>query len=168
MYPGPIFPFDWQEIGHVHRVKKLILLAVPVLFAACAQPSLTGDTYSRGEAGAAQEVRYGKVTNVRFVTLEGSGTGGAILGAVAGGYLGRQVGSGSGRDAATIGGAALGGTAGSYAGQGATRRQGVEITVKLDGAGEIAIVQQVDKDEPFYVGDRVRVTGGGGRARVSH
>lgn len=149
-------------------MKKFVLLVVPVLFVACAQPSLTGDSYSRGEAGAAQEVRYGRVTNVRSVTLEGSGTGGAILGAVAGGYLGRQVGSGSGRDAATIGGAALGGTAGSYAGQGATRRQGIEISVKLDGGSEIAIVQQVNKNESFSVGDRVRVTGSGGRARVSH
>ncbi|MCH7227731.1 glycine zipper 2TM domain-containing protein [Haloferula sp. A504] len=149
-------------------MKSLLFLAVPVLFAACAQPSLTGDTYSRGEAQSAQQVRYGKVTNVRFVTLEGSSTGGAILGAVAGGYLGRQVGSGSGRDAATIGGAALGGTAGSYAGQAANRRQGVEISVKLDGGGEVAIVQQADKDEPFYVGERVRVLGSGGRARVSH
>lgn len=149
-------------------MKLLSIACASVFLVSCAQDSLTGDTYSRGEAGRAQSVRYGEVTSVRYVVLEGSGTGGAVLGAVAGGLLGRTVGSGSGRDVATAAGAVLGGVGGSYAGQAANRRQGVEITVALDGGGEIAIVQQATKREPFRVGERVRVLNSGSRARVSH
>ncbi len=115
----------------------LPILVLPLLFGSCAQQSLTGDTYSRGEAGAPQSVRMGKITSIRNVTLEGSSTGGAILGAVAGGFLGNQVGSGRGRDAATVGGAALGGMAGSHAGKAVTSRQGLEITVRLDEGGSL-------------------------------
>ena len=110
----------------------------------------------------------GKITSIRNVTLEGSSTGGAILGAVAGGFLGNQIGSGSGRDAATIGGAALGGAAGSHAGRAINNRQGLEITVRLDQGGSLSIVQEVNPRESFAVGDRVRVLDNGARARVSH
>ena len=146
----------------------LPLVILPLLFGSCAQDSLTGDTYSRGEAGAPQSVRYGKVTSVRSVTLEGSSTGGTLLGAAAGGFLGNQVGSGSGRTAATIGGAALGGAAGSHAGQAVNRRQGIEITVRLDEGGNLSLVQEVNKNEAFNVGDRVRVLDNGAKARVTH
>lgn len=150
-------------------MKKLLpLLILPVFFGSCAQQSLTGDTYSRNEAGAPQSVRTGKITSIRSVTLEGSSTGGAILGAVAGGFLGNQVGSGSGQDVATIGGAALGGAAGSHVGRAINNRQGLEITVRLDQGGSISIVQEVNKNESFAVGERVRVLDNGGRARVTH
>ena len=146
----------------------LPILLLPLFFGSCAQQSLTGDTYRRGEAGAPQSVRMGKITSIRNVTLEGSSTGGAILGAVAGGFLGNQVGGGSGRDAATIGGAALGGAAGSHAGRAINNRQGLEITVRLDQGGSLSIVQELNPRESFAVGDRVRVLDNGARARVSH
>lgn len=44
-------------------------------------------------------------------------TGGAVLGAVLGGVLGHQVGSGTGRDVATVGGAVAGAALGSNMGQ---------------------------------------------------
>ncbi|MGE9269510.1 MAG: glycine zipper 2TM domain-containing protein [Verrucomicrobiales bacterium] len=146
----------------------LPVFILPFFFGSCAQQSLTGDTYSRGEAGAPQSVRYGKIVSLRNVTLEGGSTGGAILGAVAGGFLGHQIGSGSGQDAATIGGAALGGAAGSHAGQAINSRRGLEMTVRLDQGGDLSIVQEVNKNETFSVGDRVRVLDNGARARVTH
>jgi outer membrane lipoprotein SlyB len=149
-------------------MKKILSLTLPLFLFACAQPSLTGDTYARGEAGMMQDVRYGTVSGIRYVTLEGSSTGGTILGAVAGGLLGRSIGGGSGRDIATAAGAVAGSAVGSRAGQAVNRRQGVEITVALDQGGEVAITQQVDRNEPFAVGERVRVLNRGGRARVSH
>jgi len=44
--------------------------------------------------------------------------GGAVLGAIIGGVLGHQIGSGRGNDAATVGGAVVGGAIGSQAGRG--------------------------------------------------
>jgi outer membrane lipoprotein SlyB len=150
-------------------MKKLIpVLALPLFLGSCAQQSLTGDSYSRSEAGTPQSVRTGKITSIRNVNLEGSSTGGTVLGAVAGGFLGRQVGSGSGQDAATVGGAVLGGVAGSHAGKAINNRPGLEITVRMDEGGSLSIVQQVNPRESFSVGERVRVLDNGARARVTH
>lgn len=147
----------------------LILTAgISLLFVSCAQDSLTGDAYSRSEAGSAQNVRTGRITSIRFVRIEGSGTTGGLLGGVAGGLIGNQIGGGSGRTAATVGGAGLGMIAGSHAGKSIESRQGIEIQVKLDKGGSVSIVQQVNPRESFNVGDRVRVLSGGGRDRVSH
>jgi uncharacterized protein YcfJ len=44
-------------------------------------------------------------------------TGGTVIGAIAGGVLGHQVGSGHGNDAATVGGAILGGIVGNQIGR---------------------------------------------------
>jgi uncharacterized protein YcfJ len=46
----------------------------------------------------------------------GSSTGGAVVGAIVGGVLGHQIGSGHGKDIATVGGAAAGAAIGSNAG----------------------------------------------------
>ena len=46
-----------------------------------------------------------------------------------------------------------------------TRKDGVEITVKLDSGRVLAITQAAD--EEFRVGDRVRVLTGGGVTRVT-
>lgn len=150
-------------------IAKLMPIAiVGLLFTSCAQDSLTGDTYSRSEAGQAQSVRTGRVTSIRYVKIEGGNKTGAILGGVGGGFLGNEIGSGSGRTAATIGGAALGAVAGSHIEQNLNSRQGIEITVKLDRGGSVSIVQEVNPRESFEVGDRVRVLFSGGRDRVTH
>ena len=149
--------------------KKLIPLAVvPLVFSSCAQDSLTGDTYSRSEAGRAQTVRTGRITSIRNVKIEGGNTAGTVLGGVAGGVLGNQIGKGSGNVAATVGGALVGGVAGSHIEQNLNSRQGLEIQVKLDQGGSISVVQQVNPRETFEVGDRVRVLLSGGRDRVTH
>lgn len=150
-------------------LRKLLPLAiVPLFFASCAQDTLTGDTYSRGEAGHAQNVRSGRITSIRHVKIEGGNVAGALVGAGAGGVLGNQIGGGSGRTAATVGGALLGGLAGSHIQQNVTSRQGIEIQVRLDKGGSISIVQEVNPRESFEVGDRVRVMTSGGRDRVAH
>lgn len=146
----------------------LIIATVPLLFASCAQDSLTGDSYSRSGTGQAQTVRTGTITSIRYVKIEGDSTAGTIIGAAAGGLLGNQVGSGSGRTAATVGGALAGGVGGSYAGKAVTAKQGLEIEVRLDEGGSVSIVQQENPREPFAEGERVRVLSGSGRDRVTH
>lgn len=150
-------------------MKTTLIFAIgsTILLASCAQDSLTGDTYSRGEAGYAQNVRTGRITSIRYVKIEGSGTTGGLLGGVAGGLIGNQIGGGSGRTAATVGGAGLGMIAGSHAGKAIESKRGIEITVRLDKGGSIAITQEVSPRETFNVGDRVRVLSGGGRDRVT-
>jgi outer membrane lipoprotein SlyB len=150
------------------KLTPLIAL-MPFFFVSCAQDSLTGDTVSRGEAGRAQDVRTGTITSIRPVRIEGSGTGGTLVGAGVGGLAGNQIGSGSGRTAATVGGALVGGAVGSRVGQNVTSRDGLEIEVRLDEGGRrVSVVQEVNPRENFSVGNRVRViTGAGGRTRVA-
>ena len=150
-------------------MKTIIAIAtLPLLFVSCAQQSLTGDTYSRDEAGQAQSVQQGRITSIRYVKIEGGTTAGTILGGVAGGVLGNQIGGGAGKTLATVGGAGLGAVAGSHAQQSMGSRQGLEIQVRIDGGGSLSVTQEVNPRESFSVGDRVRVLGNGGRARISH
>ena len=150
-------------------MKTIIAIAtLPLLFVSCAQQSLTGDTYSRDEAGQAQSVQQGRITSIRYVKIEGGTTAGTILGSVAGGVLGNQIGGGAGKALATVGGAGLGAVAGSHAQQSMGSRQGIEIQVRIDGGGSLSVTQEVNPRESFSVGDRVRVLGNGSRARISH
>jgi outer membrane lipoprotein SlyB len=152
-------------------MKKLLILsaAAPLLFASCAQHSMTGDTYTRGEAGRAQSVSTGKITSIRNVKIEGNNQAGAVLGGIAGGFLGNEIGSGSAANTAgAIGGALVGSAVGSHAQQAVGSRQGIEITVKLDSGRSVSVVQEVNPRERFDVGDRVRVLSNGGTTRVSH
>ena len=149
--------------------KLLIALPVAILLSSCAQDSLTGDTYSRGEAGRAQSVQTGRITSIRAVKIEGANQGGALVGALAGGFLGSNIGGGrAANTAGAVGGALVGSAIGSHAQQAASSRNGIEISVRLDGGGSLAIVQEVNPLEPFYIGDRVRILGSGDRTRVSH
>jgi outer membrane lipoprotein SlyB len=150
-------------------MKTIIAIAtIPFLFVSCAQNSLTGDTYSRGEVGQAQTVKQGRITSIRYVKIEGGSTAGMLLGGAAGGMLGNQIGGGSGRTLATIGGVGLGAAAGSHAQKAIDSRQGIEVQVRLDGGSSLSVTQEVNPRESFSVGDRVRVLYNGGRARITH
>jgi outer membrane lipoprotein SlyB len=139
---------------------------LPALLAGCAS-GLGGADYERTEARRVQEVKMGVVESVRSVKLEGTQTGvGAVTGGVVGGIAGSNVGGGKGSAVAATLGALAGGLAGAAVEEVATRKPGVEITVRLDGGRTIAIVQE-DTGEAFRAGDRVRVLESGGKARVT-
>lgn len=146
----------------------LAIATLPLLFISCAQQSLTGDSYSRSEAGQAQTVKKGRITSIRYVNIEGGTTAGTVVGGVAGGILGNQIGSGRGRTLATLGGVGVGAIAGSQAQKSMGSRQGIEIEVRLDSGNSMSVTQQANPNEPFGVGERVRVLYNGGRARISH
>ncbi|WP_268867414.1 outer membrane lipoprotein [Methylovorus mays] len=136
------------------------------MLGACAS-SNSGSVYSRDEARKVQTVKMGVVESVRTVKLEGTkspvGTAG---GAVVGGVAGSTLGGGKGQAIATVLGAIVGGLAGSAAEEGLTRKDGLEITVKLDSGTMIAVVQEAD--DQFQPGERVRILESGGTTRVSH
>ena len=129
---------------------------------------MNGSTFSRDEARQAQSVSPGRITSIRNVKIEGGNTAGTLIGGLAGGALGSNIGSGrTSNTAGAIGGALVGGAVGSHAQQAMGSRNGIEITVRLDSGGSVAVVQEISANEQFSVGDRVRVLSSGSRDRVA-
>ena len=110
--------------------------------AGCAN-SQSGSSYGRSSTRQEMTVRQGVVESVRKVTIEGGNT-----------------------PVGTVAGAAIGGMAGSALEEKISKKDGVEITVKLDNGNLVAIVQEAD--EEFHPGERVRILSGNGSSRVSH
>lgn len=149
------------------RITSLLAAAIISLTLGGCMSSNSGDVYSRDEARKTQTVRLGVVESVRNVKLEGTKSpigGGA--GAVVGGIAGSSVGGGRGQAIATVLGALVGGLAGAAAEEGVTRKDGLEITVKLESGNLIAVVQEADVQ--FNPGDKVRLVESGGVTRVTH
>ena len=144
----------------------LSFIVLAVLVAGCAS-SNSGGVYTREQTRQVQTVKMGVIESVRTVKIEGTKSPvGTAAGAVVGGVAGSSVGQGKGSVIGAVVGAVAGGLAGSALEEGITRKDGVEITVKLDSGAMFAIVQEAD--EKFSPGDRVRVLEGGGETRVSH
>jgi len=83
-----------------------------------------------------------------------------------GGWAGSGIGAGSGNAAAIVGGVILGSLIGNALEVEATRRPGVELTVRLDAGRTIAVVQDAVPGEAFRPGDRIRVVSDGYRTRI--
>ena len=149
------------------RLTIASVLAASALITGCASTS-SGSIYSSSQAGREQTVRMGVVESVRQVSIEGSKSGvGTLAGGAIGGVAGSNIGGGNrGSAVGTILGAVAGGVAGNMIEQGTTKKQGLEITVKLDN-GELRAITQ-EADEAFRSGERVRLLSGGGVTRVTH
>jgi outer membrane lipoprotein SlyB len=129
--------------------------------------SASSKVYPRHQAQQAWTVEYGKIAGIDAVTIEGNRS---YLGGAGGGYIGYEVGraavDGSGSGVAGAVGAVAGAVAGSAIEERATRQEGLQITVDLEKGPTIAVVQAAD--EPFEVGERVKVLRGQrGAARVT-
>lgn len=152
--------------------KSVLLVAsfttMSLLLGGCAS-NLSGDSYSRDEARRVQTVRMGTIESLRPVKIEGTKTPiGSGAGAIVGGVAGSSVGGGRGSIVAAVIGAVAGGLIGSASEEGLTRTQGVEITVREDDGSMRAYVQQVQENEIFRVGERVRIMTVDGTSRVAH
>lgn len=151
-------------------MKKILVASaviVSALLAGCASPGVGGGDYSRGQVRGEQSVRLGVVEGVRDVIIDANNTGtGTIAGAAIGGIAGSTVGGGNRANAAgAIAGAVVGGLIGNSIEKNNNDRQGVEVTIRLEGGRIIAITQ--GKDEDFRVGDRVKILSGQGATRVT-
>lgn len=150
-------------------MKRIVVVvgALAALASGCATQR-SGEVYSRDEALREQTVRIATVESVRPVTIQGTRSG---IGAAAGGVVGGVAGSGMGRGRGEVIGGVLGGVAGGVAGQaieeGTTRRNGVEVTVRLQNGELRAIVQEATEDV-FKPGEKVRLLTTGGVTRVAH
>lgn len=173
-FPGdcPLCPGDFPFMVPPPMKSTLFaLLPAVALLGSCAQQSLSGDVYSRGEARQGQSVQTGRITALRPVKIEGNTEAGSLLGTIAGGVLGSNIGGGrAANTAGAIGGAIVGGAVASHAQKAMGTRNGLEITVKLDSGSSVAVVQEVDprNGAPFSIGDRVRVISSGGAMRVAY
>lgn len=144
----------------------LALLLCLALVGGCA--SQGGKSYTTSQERSALTIKRGQVTDVEVVRISNDTTGiGMTGGGVTGGVIGNLFGHGKGRTLATLGGALLGALGGAAIEKGVRDGNAYQISVLLDGGGEMAIVQ--DMDDTFRPGDRVRVlTGRDGTARVQH
>ncbi len=150
----------------MRTTQLLVIILSSILLAACAS-SNSGSVYSRDEARRVQTVKTGIVESVRPVKLEGTKSPiGTVAGGAVGGVAGSSIGHGNGSIIGAVIGAVVGGIAGAAAEEGLTRKDALEITVKLDGGGLVAIVQEAD--DPFKAGDKVRLIESGGTTRVAH
>ncbi len=152
--------------------KSVLLIAsfstMAMLLGGCTN-SLTGDSYSRDEARRVQTIRMGTIESLRPVKIEGTNSPiGAGAGAVIGGVGGSAIGGGRGSIVTAVVGAVAGGVLGNMAEKGLTSAQGVEITVREDDGSMRAYVQEVQPNEVFRVGERVRIATVGGTSRVTH
>jgi len=143
----------------------ITFLIIASLLTGCAS-SRSGEVYSRDQARRAQTVQLGTVEFVKPVQIEGAKSGiGTAAGGIAGGVAGSTIGGGRGSTLAALGGAIVGAVAGTAGEEALTRRDGLEITVRLDSGQVLAVVQEADV--LFAAGDRVRVlTGTDGTTRV--
>lgn len=143
----------------------IIFFLLVALLSGCAS-SRSGEVYSRDQARQAQTVQLGIVEFVKNVQIEGTQSGvGTVAGGVAGGVAGSTIGHGAGSTLASVGGAIVGAVAGNVGEEAVTRRDGLEITVRLNNGNVIAVVQEADV--LFVAGDRVRVlTGADGTTRI--
>ncbi|MGE5466105.1 MAG: glycine zipper 2TM domain-containing protein [Ignavibacteria bacterium] len=148
-----------------HRTIAFLTAALLAL-AGCAS-SQSGGSYSPSQARGEMTVRMGVVESVRQVTIEGDRTPvGTLAGGAIGGMAGSNVGGGRGSTVGAILGAVAGGVAGNAIEDRASKRAGLEITIKLDNGQMIAVTQEAD--EAFHPGERVRILSGHGATRVTH
>ncbi len=155
-------------------MKRFILPLIALLsflLVGCSGVNPYGSSYSSSQVQGIQSVYYGTIVNITPTTInnsDGNNFLGGLAGAAIGGILGSDVGGGTGKDIATIGGAVLGSYLGNKGANELGKSNGVNLTIKLDNDGRtIAIVQPVDPNMIFQVGDKVQINVQGNSARVT-
>ncbi|EHD0104853.1 glycine zipper 2TM domain-containing protein [Vibrio parahaemolyticus] len=127
-------------------------------------PLFANAAYQRNVAKPVNEVVYGKIDSVRYITqqevVQSKSNGWkTLLGATIGGLVGNQFGGGTGKEVAT----AVGALAGAAVAQNQSNYQYtveyklVELLIKVKGDKLINVIQDVDKNMLFNRGDEVRI-----------
>ncbi len=127
-------------------------------------PLFANAAYQKNVAKPVNEVVYGKIESVRYITqqevVQSKSNGWkTLLGATIGGLVGNQFGGGTGKEVAT----AVGALAGAAVAQNQSNYQYtveyklVELLIKVKGDKLINVIQDVDKNMLFSRGDEVRI-----------
>ncbi len=149
--------------------QKLLVTCIlgAVALSGCVVQPNSASVYQARQTQGEQSVRMGVVESLRNVLIEQNQSGvGTLGGAALGGLAGNTVGRGNGSVAGAIGGAIVGGLIGQQVEKNMNTKAGLEITIKLDNGNLTAVTQEAD--EPFNVGDRVRLLSNGRTTRVTH
>ncbi|EEX91831.1 putative outer membrane protein [Vibrio orientalis CIP 102891 = ATCC 33934] len=127
-------------------------------------PLIANAAYQRNTARPVNQVLFGSVDTVRYITqqdiVKSQGSGWeTLLGAVVGGVIGNQFGGGTGKEVATAVGAVAGaGVARNHANQEyRIEYKVVEILIKTEDGKLIDVIQDVDTNMLFERGDKVRI-----------
>ncbi|NVD06276.1 glycine zipper 2TM domain-containing protein [Vibrio sp. JPW-9-11-11] len=127
-------------------------------------PLIANAGYERNRARPVNQVIYGEIDSVRYISqqqlIQSQANGWkTLLGAVVGGVIGHQFGDGRGREVATAVGAITGAGVVNQQAQQEYRieYQWVELLVKTEQGQLIDIIQDVDTDMLFSRGDSVRI-----------
>lgn len=127
-------------------------------------PFFANAAYERNVAKPVNEVVYGKVDSVRYITqqevVKSKNNGWkTLLGATIGGLVGNQFGGGTGKEVATAVGALTGAAVAQNQSteQYTVESQLVELLIKVDGDKLINVIQDVDRNMLFGRGDEVRI-----------
>jgi uncharacterized protein YcfJ len=100
----------------------------------------------------------GTVIDVKTVKKQGEGTGaGAVIGGVAGGVLGHQIGSGRGKDVATVAGAAGGAYVGHQVEKESKSTTHYVVVVRLDEKNVPDRTFTFTNPTSYKVGDKVKI-----------
>lgn len=148
----------------------VVLMLSLVAMSGCTSPNPYGNAYNSSDVQTVQQVYYGTVVKTEPVTIDAStktNTIGTIAGAAIGGILGSEIGHGDGSALGAIGGTLLGGYVGSEAASDLGKRNGVNLTIRLDDGRLISIVQAANPDMMFQPGEPVQVNVIGNTARVT-
>lgn len=143
---------------------KTIALSVLTLCIILFNVSTVYAHYDRNKAVPVEKVLFGSIISVRNITHEelvrdkknGWHTFG---GALVGGVIGNQFGSGSGRDVATILGAIIGSSVSnnSQAQPKKVITHLVELMVETDNGKQFMVIQDYDNQMVFHADDKVRM-----------
>ena len=143
---------------------KTIALSVLTLFIILFNVSTVYAHYDRNKAVPVEKVLFGSIISVRNITHEelvrdkknGWHTFG---GALVGGVIGNQFGSGSGRDVATILGAIIGSSMSnnSQAQPKKVITHLVELMVETNNGKQFMVIQDYDNQMVFHADDKVRI-----------
>ncbi|EGA64684.1 glycine zipper 2TM domain-containing protein [Vibrio brasiliensis] len=127
-------------------------------------PLIANAAYQRNTARPVNEVVFGEVDTVRYITqqeiIKSQGSGWeTLLGAVVGGVVGNQFGGGTGKEVATAVGAVAGaGIARNNANQVyRLEHKLVEILIETEKGKLIDVIQDIDNTMLFEKGDKVRI-----------
>lgn len=126
--------------------------------------NVQAQSYERNKAVPVEKVLFGTVLSVRNITekeiIEDQKNGwNTFGGAVLGGIIGNQFGSGSGRDLATIVGALIGASIADENNRSYRERhiQLVEIMIRVEGGDEYMVIQDRDPTMLFHADDDIRM-----------
>ncbi len=139
----------------MNKTAWMLFLPFLALTAACTS-NIGANNYAVQNVNKVQTAQIGTIISVRKVIVQNENGGGALLGTVAGGVAGSQIGRGSTAGIlGALGGAIVGGVAGDIAQSELSKQAGYEYVIQLQNGGIVTVTQ--GNDVLMTVGEKCMV-----------